>query len=78
MIRLTEIKLENGIVSATVTTIETTPKVFRIAYNLNTDEVVENTLGKMGMSVSMAIGKLIKLHREYGDNLPESAVSAWY
>ena len=78
MIRLTEIKLENGIVSATVTTIETTPKVFRIAYNLNTDEVVENTLGKMGMSVSMAIGKLIKLHEEYGSNLPEYSESVWY
>ena len=78
MIKLTEIKLENSIISAMVTTVEMNPKVFRVAYNLDTDEVVENTLGKMGMSVSMAIGKLIKLHEEYGSNLPEYSESVWY
>ena len=78
MIKLTEIKLESGIISATVTTVEMNSKVFRVAYNLDTDKIVENTLGNMCMDVGMAVWKLIRLYEEYGSNLPESAVSAWY
>ena len=78
MIRLSEIKRENDVVSAVVTTVELSPRVFRVAYNLATNEVVENTLGKMGMSVNMAIRKLITLSQEYGNNLPDSAESVWY
>ena len=78
MVRLSEIKRKNDIISAVVTTVELSPRVFRVAYNLATNEVVENTLGKMGMSVSMAINKLIKLSEEYGYDLPDSAESVWY
>lgn len=78
MIKLSEIKLENDIISCVVTTVERHSQVFRIAYNLATEEVVENTSGKMGMDTGMAIWKLIKLHEEFGDNLPEYAESAWY
>ena len=78
MIRLTEIKLDNDIISCVVTTVEMHPHVFRVAYNLTTEEVVENTSGKMCMNVGMAVWKLIKLHEEYGDTLPERAESAWY
>ena len=78
MIRLSEIKRENDVVSAVVTTVELSPIVFRVAYNLATNEVVENTLGSMGMSVNMAIRKLITLSQEYGYDLPDSAMSAWY
>ena len=52
--------------------------MFRVAYNLATNEVVENTLGKMGMNVNMAIRKLIMLSKEYGYDLPDSAESVWY
>ena len=78
MIRLSEIKRENDVVSAVVTTVELSPRVFRVAYNLATNEVVENTLGKMGMNVNMAIRKLIILSKEYGYDLPDSAESVWY
>ena len=78
MIRLTEIKFENGIISATVTTVEMNPKVFRVVYNLDTDKIMENALGNMCMDVGMAVWKLIKLYEEYGSNLPENAMSAWY
>lgn len=78
MIKLSEIKLEGAIISCIVTTVETSPKVFRIAYNLATEEVVENTSGKIGMDAGMAVWKLIKLHKEYGDNIPDTAMSAWY
>ena len=78
MIKLSEIKLENDIISCVVTTVEMTPRVFRVAYNLATEEVIENTSGKMCMNAGMAVWKLIKLHEEYGDNLPECAESAWY
>lgn len=78
MIRLSEIKLENNIISCIVTTVETHPQVFRVAYNLTTEEVVENTSVEMDINVGMAVWKLIKLHEEYGANLPDFAVSAWY
>ena len=78
MIRLSEIKREKDVVSAVVTTVEVTPRVFRVSYNLKTNDVVENTLGSMGMSVNMAIRKLIKLSEEYGYDLPDSAESVWY
>ena len=78
MIKLSEIKLENNIISCVVTTVEMHPQVFRVAYNLTTEEVVENTSGKMGMDTGMAIWKLIKLYEEHRDNLPNSAMSAWY
>lgn len=78
MIELTEIKRENDFVSALVTTVEVNPRVFRVSYNLKTNEVVENTYGSMGMSVNMAIRKLITLSQEYGYNLPTSAECVWY
>ena len=78
MIKLSEIKLENDIISCVVTTVERHSQVFRVAYNLATEEVVENTSGKMGMDAGMAVWKLIKLHKEYGDNLPDTTMSAWY
>ena len=78
MIELTEIKRENDVVSALVTTVEVNPRVFRVSYNLKTNEVVENTYGSMGMSVNMAIRKLITLSQKYGYNLPTSAECVWY
>ena len=78
MIRLTEIICDGDIVSALVTTVEAEPRVFRVSYNIKTNEIVENTYGKMCMSVGMAIGKLIKLAEENGHKLPEVAESVWY
>ena len=78
MIRLSEITRDGDIVSALVTTVEVNPRVFRVSYNLKTNEIVENTYGKMCMSVGMAIGKLIKLSEENGHKLPEVAESVWY
>lgn len=50
MIRLSEITRVGDIVSALVTTVEAEPRVFRVSYNLKTNEIVENTYGKMCMS----------------------------
>ena len=50
MIRLSEITRDGDIVSALVTTVEVNPRVFRVSYILKTNEIVENTYGKMCMS----------------------------
>lgn len=78
MIKLTEIKRANNIISAVITTVEMEPRTFKIALDLETDELVENTYGSMCMDVGMAKHKLRKLAEENGFDLPETAVSAWY
>lgn len=78
MVRLDNIKKNGDIISATVTTVEMDSKTFDIAFNIATNEIVNNTMGRMTMSVGMAIAKLIKLVEEQGDNLPKKTTSVWY
>lgn len=78
MIRLAKIKRENNIISAVITTVETKPKTFKLALDLETDKLVENTYGRMCMDVGMAKHKLRTLAEENGYNLPETDISSWY
>ena len=78
MIRLENIEKKDNIISAKVVTVEMELQVFEVAFNLKTNEIVKNTMGKMTMSVGMAIAKLIKLAEESGENLPKKTTSVWY
>lgn len=77
MIRLENIEKKNDIISATVTTIENNPIQFEIAVNVKNRTIIKNSLGKMNMDVSMAIGKLVRLADE-SSTLPKVAETIYY
>ena len=76
MIRLTNIKRDQNIMSATVTIIAEHPVSFELVVDVVTGEILENTYGEVVMSVIMARKRLIQLYFE--NEIPESIVSAWF
>lgn len=78
MIRLSNIIRNGSLISAIVTTVGPNSKTFKVVVNIETGDILENTLGKMNMSVNMARVKLIDLVNEHGNKVPNKAECAWY
>lgn len=80
MIKLTKIKMEGKFISARVEVEEEGPSVyFYIKVDFINHKIVKNTRGKMDMYVSHARTKLFQLAETFSpDDVPETAVAAWY
>lgn len=78
MIRLENIQKIGNIISTKVITVENHPQTFEIEVDVNEKRLVKNTLNKVDFNVGMAMGKLVKLYQEYGDNIPDIEESIWY
>ncbi len=78
MLKLGNITREGNIVSAVVTTVEVNPQTFEVAVDIETKEILKNTLGEMNMYSRMAISKLFALANEHGNKIPKESGSAWY
>lgn len=79
MLRLSNIKQNGDILSATAITDELEPQTFEVAVNVVTLAIEKNTLGEMNTYSRMAISKLFKAAKDKGLlNIPKGTEDIWY
>ena len=76
MIQLENINKVNNLISANVKIIDGTDREFEIVVNIETEDIIKNTLNKMNSYVAHARYKLLELAEE--SNIPKTAEVVWF